>query len=124
MFRGEGGGGEPPAELLAMVVDVCACSETKARRAMMLASNDVATAIDLVLTGHPELQSSPHGGPAVPEYMPSDDGRLDGGEVEPDDLIELINWGLSDNAAKHALLRNGGWSTILPWGAFCPAPAL
>ena len=113
MFRGgggDGGGGgaaaaEPPVELLEMVIDVCACSDSKARRAMMLAGNDVATAIDLVLNGHPELIQSPHGGPAESRFVAQED--LAGlGEMEPDDLIELINWGLSDNAAKHALLRN------------------
>ena len=108
MFR-SGDGAEPPAELLAMVCDVCACSIEKARRALALAGNDVATAIDLVLNGHPEVNQDGRAASvadiAFSSTSPAEDAVMDG-EMEPDDLIELINWGLTEYAAKHALLHN------------------
>ena len=106
------GEGDP---LVAMVMDVCACDERKAARALALAGHDPNTAIELVLSGHPRLAG---GGEARRDLSPprlpgggSMGGGGDGGGSGDDaggdeDVVEMIQWGLSESAAKYALLHN------------------
>lgn len=97
--------------LVAMVMDVCACDERKATRALAMAGQDPNTAIELVLTGHPRLGLGPDRGELSPPRLPGG-GSMGGGGGEggdgggDEDVVEMIQWGLSESAAKYALLQN------------------
>ena len=106
----EGGDAAARAELVATVMDVCACDERKATRALAMAGHDPNTAIELVLTGHPRLGLGPERGELSPPRLPGG-GSMGGGGMGGDgggdeDVVEMIQWGLSESAAKYALLQN------------------
>eukprot|EP01043_Picozoa_sp_COSAG02_P076695 COSAG02_NODE_16422_length_1084_cov_2.426396_1_plen_361_part_11 len=115
----EGEDDEGAHPLVAMVMDVCACDQQKATRALAMAGHDPNTAIELVLSGHPRLVGDadrelsppwlPGGGSMVGgdggggNSTGSGGGSGGGGD---EDVAEMIQWGLSESAAKYALLRN------------------
>lgn len=108
----DGEGGEGPHPLVAMVMDVCACDQQKATRALAMAGHDPNTAIELVLSGHPRLvdadrELSPPRLPGGGSMVGGDGGGGGSGNSGDDeDVAEMIQWGLSESAAKYALLRN------------------
>ena len=74
-----------------------------------MAGHDPNTAIELVLSGHPRLvdansrELSPPRLPGGGSMGVGDSGSGGGGD---EDVVEMIQWGLSESAAKYALLRN------------------
>ena len=105
----EGEDGDAAHPLVAMVMDVCACDQQKAAMALTMAGHDPNTAIELVLSGHPRLDDarsrelSPPRLPGGGSIGVGDSGSGGGGD---EDVAEMIQWGLSESAAKYALLRN------------------
>ena len=43
--------------LVAMVTDVCACTEAKAKKALEIGGGDVSAAVEIVLSDDPRLQA-------------------------------------------------------------------
>eukprot|EP01047_Picozoa_sp_COSAG01_P062531 COSAG01_NODE_7967_length_2971_cov_31.735724_1_plen_116_part_10 len=102
--------------LLQMVMEVTACTELTALRALAMGGHDPQLAIELVLLGHPALGQGAADTAEAGEHtnvgqssssLAHKQGQGDPNSGSDGDVAEMVNWGLSEGAAKLALIQNG-----------------